>query len=68
MFCMVEYRRPEKRVGDADYTAEAVRTAAARICDAAQARRLLAIAVVYDGMNRRDAAKIGGMDRQTLRD
>jgi transposase len=52
----------------ADYTAEAVRTAAARVCDAAQARRLLAIAAVYDGMSRRDAAKIGAMDRQTLRD
>ena len=52
----------------ADYTAEAVRTAAARVYDAAQARRLLSIAAVYDGMNRREAAKIGGMDRQTLRD
>src|SRR5512134_765918 len=51
----------------ADYTAEAVRTAAARVCDAAQARRLLAIAAVYDGMNRRDAAKIGAIDRQTPR-
>src|SRR5512134_2270100 len=52
----------------ADDTAEAVRTAAARVCNAAQARRLLSIAAVYDGMNRRDAAKIGGMGRQTLRD
>jgi transposase len=52
----------------ADYTAEAVRMAAAGTRDAAQARRLLSIAAVYDGMNRRDAAKIGGMDRQTLRD
>jgi Homeodomain-like domain len=31
-------------------------------------RRLLAIAAVLDGASRRDAAKIGGMDRQTLRD
>src|SRR5512134_3463411 len=52
----------------ADDTAQAVRPAAARVCDAAQARRLLSIAAVYEGMNRRDAAKIGGMDRQTLRD
>jgi transposase len=29
---------------------------------------LLSIAAVYDGMNRTDAARIGGMDRQTLRD
>jgi len=28
----------------------------------------LAIAAVYDGMSRTDAARVGGMDRQTLRD
>ena len=33
-----------------------------------QARRLLAIAAVLDGASREEAAKIGGMDRQTLRD
>ena len=31
-------------------------------------RRLLAIAAVLDGASRTEAAKIGGMDRQTLRD
>ena len=36
--------------------------------NAAQARRLLAIAAVLDGSLREQAAKIGGMDRQTLRD
>ena len=36
--------------------------------DANQARRLLALAAVYEGMSREDAARIGGMDRQTLRD
>jgi transposase len=36
--------------------------------DAAQARRLLAIAAVLDGASRADAARAGGMDRQTLRD
>jgi len=36
--------------------------------DAAQARRLLAIAAVLDGASREKAATIGGMDRQTLRD
>jgi transposase len=29
---------------------------------------LLALAAVYDGMNRTEAAKVGGMDRQTLPD
>lgn len=33
-----------------------------------QARRCLALAAVADGMNRTNAAKVGGMDRQTLRD
>jgi transposase len=51
-----------------DYTAGEVRRFAKRAKDAAQARRLLAIASVLDGASREDAAKIGGMDRQTLRD
>jgi len=50
-----------------EFTAEEVRFAK-RAKDAAQARRLLAIAAVLDGASREDAAKIGGMDRQTLRD
>src|SRR6201989_2182406 len=51
-----------------DYTAAEVRRLAKRAKDAAQARRLLAIAAVLDGASRTDAATIGGMDRQTLRD
>ena len=51
-----------------DFTAGEVRRIAKRAKDAAQARRLLAIAAVLDGALREDAAKIGGMDRQTLRD
>ena len=51
-----------------DYTAGEVRRLAQRVKDAAQARRLLAIAAVLDGASREEAAKIGGMDRQTLRD
>jgi hypothetical protein len=51
-----------------DYTAGEVRRLAQRAKDAAQARRLLAIAAVLDGASREEAAKIGGMDRQTLRD
>jgi transposase len=51
-----------------DFTAGGVRRLAKRAKDAAQARRLLAIAAVIDGVSRAEAAKIGGMDRQTLRD
>src|SRR5207247_11433130 len=52
----------------ADYTSGEVRRVAQRVKNAAQARRLLAIAAVLDGASREEAAKIGGMDRQTLRD
>src|SRR5215831_9309667 len=52
----------------ADYTASEVRRLAQRAKDAAQARRLLAIAAALDGATREEAAKIGVMDRQTLRD
>src|SRR5437868_8078913 len=51
-----------------DYAAGEVRRFAQRAKNAAQARRLLAIAAVLDGAARQEAAKIGGMDRQTLRD
>ncbi|MET0471043.1 MAG: IS630 family transposase [Xanthobacteraceae bacterium] len=51
-----------------DFTAGDVRGFARRAKDAAQTRRLLAIAAVLDGASREAAAKIGGMDRQTLRD
>jgi len=51
-----------------DFTAGEVRRFAKRAKNAAQARRLLAIAAVLDGALREDAAKLGGMDRQTLRD
>ena len=44
-----------------DYTAGEVRRFAQRAKDAAQARRLLAIAAVLDGASREEAAKIGGM-------
>ena len=51
-----------------DYTSGALRRFAKRAKDAGQARRLLAIAAVIDGASREEAAKAGGMDRQTLRD
>jgi len=43
-----------------DYTAGQIRRLAQRAKDAAQARRLLAIAAVLDGASREEAAKIGG--------
>lgn len=51
-----------------DFDAAGVRGLARSASDADQARRLLAIAAVYDGMSREDAARLSGMDRQTLRD
>src|SRR5690349_9543088 len=52
----------------ADWDAKRVRAAAREVEDADQARRLLAIAAAYEGQDRSAAAKIGAMDRQTLRD
>lgn len=49
-------------------SASEFRAAAVGAKDANQARRLLALAAVRDGLSREAAAKVGGMDRQTLRD
>ena len=51
-----------------DYSAEELRALARRSKDVNQSRRLLWLAAVRDGMDRGSAARIGGMDRQTLRD
>lgn len=51
-----------------DFSAADLRRLAARGKDANQSWRLLSLAAVRDGMNRTAAARIGGMDRQTLRD
>ena len=51
-----------------DFDVDSVRSVATRCSDGNQARRLLTIAAVYDGLSRSDAAHVGGMDRQTLRD
>lgn len=54
---------------DADgYSAVELRRLAKETKDVNQSRRLLSLAAVLDGMNRTDAARVGGMDRQTLRD
>jgi transposase len=51
-----------------DYSATELRRLARRSKDVNQSRRLLSLAAVRDGMDRAAAAKIGGMDRQTLCD
>lgn len=51
-----------------DYSASDLRRLAAASKHASQSRRLLSLAAVLDGMDRAGAARIGGMDRQTLRD
>ena len=51
-----------------DYDGASLRTLARHCGDNRQSCRLLAIASIYAGMNRADAARVGGMDRQTLRD
>jgi transposase len=51
-----------------DFTSEILRTQARQSRDAKQARRLLALAMIYDGGSRSDAAKTGGVGLQILRD
>jgi len=51
-----------------DHMAAALRGLAAKSNDAAQVRRLLALALILEGRPRREAAEQAGMDRQTLRD
>ncbi|MBK1670592.1 hypothetical protein CKO28_21460 [Rhodovibrio sodomensis] len=51
-----------------NYIANDARKAAKQAKDAAQTRRLLALAAIYDGASRGDAARIGGVGVQTVRD
>ena len=51
-----------------DLTAGELRAGAARSREAQAARRMLAIALVLEGVDRKSAAETCGMDRQTLRD
>jgi transposase len=51
-----------------DLTAVELRAAAGREKNGAAARRMLALAMVLDGADRKSAAETCGMDRQTLRD
>ncbi len=52
----------------ADYDALQVRTAAKTAKDGSQVRRLLALAAIYDGGTRNEAARIGGVTLQIVRD
>ena len=51
-----------------DFDAVAVRRLARTSGDADQTRRLLALAEIYDGGSRSDAARIGGVGLQVIRD
>jgi transposase len=51
-----------------DHTATELRRLASKKREAAQVRRLLALALVLEGVSRAEAATRNGMDRQTLRD
>src|SRR5690349_5470444 len=51
-----------------DFDASQVRGLARKTKDGPQARRLLALAAIYDGATRTEAAKIGGVGLQIIRD
>lgn len=51
-----------------DFAASAVRAAARQSKDGAQTRRLLALAAIYEGSSRTEAARIAGVTVQIVRD
>ena len=51
-----------------DFTAAQVQAAARKTKDGPKARRLLALATIYDGGTRGEAAKVGGVTLQIVRD
>jgi transposase len=51
-----------------DFDAHMCRAAARRSKDGPQARRLLALAAIYEGATRTEAARIGGVTLQIVRD
>ena len=51
-----------------DFDAAQLRGLARKTKDGPQARRLLALAAIYDGATRTEAAKIGGVGLQIIRD
>jgi hypothetical protein len=51
-----------------DYDAANLRAIAKHATDGPQARRLLALAAIYDGASRSEAAQIGSVGLQVIRD
>ena len=51
-----------------DFNADALRAMARKIKDGPQARRCLALATIYEGATRTEAARMGGVTRQIIRD
>ncbi len=51
-----------------DFDADGLRAMARKSKDGPQARRLWALAVIYEGATRTEAARIGGVTRQVVRD
>jgi transposase len=51
-----------------DFDADGLRAMARKSKDGPQARRLLALAAIYDGASRTEAARIGGVTLQVVRD
>src|ERR1700680_3841960 len=51
-----------------DFKASQLRGLARKAKDGPQTRRLLAVAAIYDGATRTEAAKIGGVGLQIIRD
>ena len=66
-----DYVNPRSRRGGAlraDFDAARLKRCARRSGEADQVRRLLALAAIYDGASRAEAAEIGGVTRQIVRD
>ena len=51
-----------------DFDAPRLRAVARKTKDGPQARRLLALAAIYEGATRTEASKIGGVTLQIVRD
>ena len=51
-----------------DFDADALRVIARKTKDGPQARRLMALAAIYEGATRTEAARIGGVTLQIVRD
>ncbi len=51
-----------------DFNADVLRAIARKTKDGRQARRCLALAAIYEGATRAEAARMGGVTRQIIRD